>query len=241
MAHTANQTILLVEDHTPLAQTVGEYLEASGFAVDYAADGLTAMHLAVTQPFSAIVLDIKLPGLDGMEVCRRLRKDARLATPIIMLTARDGLSDKLAGFDAGADDYLVKPFDLPELEARLRSLIRRRGGASFQREFAVDDLLLNADTGEVHRHGKRVRLSPKQFDILHLLMREAPRVVSREAIEREVWGDEPPDSDALRSHLYALRKAIDKPFAAELIETIPGRGFRIRAPSTGGHDGPAPS
>jgi DNA-binding response OmpR family regulator len=240
MAHTAHQTILLVEDHTPLAQTVGEYLEASGFAVDYAADGLTAMHLAVTQPFSAIVLDIKLPGLDGMEVCRRLRKDARLATPIIMLTARDGLSDKLAGFDAGADDYLVKPFDLPELEARLRSLIRRRGSASFQREFAVDDLLLNVDTGEVHRNGKRVRLSPKQFDILHLLMREAPRVVSREAIEREVWGDEPPDSDALRSHLYALRKAIDKPFAAELIETIPGRGFRIRAASAGVHEGSDP-
>src|SRR5262245_1234042 len=191
MTHTSHQTILLVEDHTPLAQTVGAFLEASGFVVDYAADGLTAMHLAVTQPFSAIVLDIKLPGLDGVEVCRRLRKDARLATPIIMLTARDRLPDKLAGFDAGADDYLVKPFDLPELEARLRSLIRRREGDSFQREFVVADLTLNVDTREVRRSGKRVRLSPKQFDILLLLMRVSPRVVNRETIERDVWGDEP--------------------------------------------------
>jgi DNA-binding response OmpR family regulator len=230
MTQTLHQTILLVEDHMPLAQTVGAFLEASGFAVDYAGDGLTAMHLAVTQPFSAIVLDIKLPGVDGMEVCRRLRKEARLATPIIMLTARDSLPDKLAGFDAGADDYLVKPFDLPELEARLRSLIRRREGDSFQSEFVVADLTLNLDTREVRRGGKRVRLSPKQFDILHLLMRVSPRVVSRETMEREVWGDEPPDSDALRSHLYALRKAVDKPFDAELIETVSGKGFRIRVP-----------
>jgi len=227
---TAKHAILLVEDHRPLAQTVGSYLEASGFEVDYAADGLTALHLAVTQPFDAIVLDVKLPGIDGIEVCRRLRKDARLPTPILMLTARDRLDDKLAGFDAGADDYLVKPFDLPELEARLRSLVRRGHGDAYQREYRVADLVLDADTGEVTRGGQRFRLSPKQFEILRLLMRESPSVVGREAIERHVWGDELPDSDALRSHLYALRKTIDRPFAAELIETLPGRGVRIRAP-----------
>lgn len=227
---SAKQTILLVEDHAPLAQTVGAYLEASGFVVDYAADGLTAMHLAVTQAFDAIVLDVRLPGLSGMEVCRRLRNDARLATPIIMLTARDRLDDKLEGFDAGADDYLVKPFDLPELEARLRSLIRRGQGDAYEREYAVADLVIDLDTSEVRRAGQRLRLSPKQFEILALLMRESPNVVSRETIERQVWGDELPDSDTLRSHLYALRKAIDRPFAAELIETIPGRGVRIRPP-----------
>ncbi len=226
----ARQTVLLVEDHAPLAQTVGAYLEASGFVVDYAADGLTAMHLAVTQTFDAIVLDVRLPGLGGMEVCRRLRNDARLATPIIMLTARDRLDDKLEGFDAGADDYLVKPFDLPELEARLRSLIRRGQGDTYGREYVVADLVIDVDTSEVYRAGQRVRLSPKQFEILLLLMRESPNVVSREAIERQVWGDSLPDSDTLRSHLYALRKAIDRGFATELIETVPGRGVRIRAP-----------
>ena len=224
------QTILLVEDHAPLAQTVGSYLEASGFIVDYAADGLIAMHLAVTQSFDAIVLDVKLPGLSGMEVCRRLRSEARLATPIIMMTARDRLTDKLEGFDAGADDYLVKPFDLPELEARIRSLIRRGQGDVYTREYVVADLVLDVDAAEVQRAGQRIRLSPKQFEMLHLLMRESPNVVSRETIERQVWGDALPDSDTLRSHLYALRKAIDRPFAVELIETVPGRGLRIRAP-----------
>jgi DNA-binding response OmpR family regulator len=224
------QAILLVEDHAPLAQTVGSYLEASGFIVDYAADGLIAMHLAVTQSFDAIVLDVKLPGLSGMEVCRRLRSEARLATPIIMMTARDRLTDKLEGFDAGADDYLVKPFDLPELEARIRSLIRRGQGDVYTREYVVADLVLDVDAAEVQRAGQRIRLSPKQFEMLHLLMRESPNVVSRETIERQVWGDALPDSDTLRSHLYALRKAIDRPFAVELIETVPGRGLRIRAP-----------
>ena len=118
-------TVLLVEDHQELAETVGAFLESSGYIVDYAGDGLSAMHLAVTEPFDAIVLDVMLPGLDGLEVCRRLRADAQLATPIIMLTARDQLDDKLKGFDVGADDYLVKPFDMPELEARLDALIRR--------------------------------------------------------------------------------------------------------------------
>lgn len=226
----AKQTVLLVEDHAPLAQTVGAYLEASGFVVDYAADGLTAMHLAVTHAFDAIVLDVKLPGLNGMEVCRRLRNDARLATPIIMLTARDRLDDKLEGFGAGADDYLVKPFDMPELEARLRSLIRRGQGDTHEREYTVADLVIDVDTNEVRRAGRRLRLSPKQFEILLLLVRESPKVVSRETIERQVWGDALPDSDTLRSHLYALRKAIDRPFAAELIETVPGRGVRIRSP-----------
>jgi len=176
------------------------------------------------------VLDIGLPGADGITVCQRLRRDARLATPIIMLTARDQLQDKLSGFDVGADDYLVKPFDMPELEARLNALLRRRGGRAVTEQYELGDLHVDVPAATVTRAGMAIRLSKTQFEILTLLLRESPNVVSRQALERHVWGDEPPDSDALRSHLYNLRKAIDRPYAQELIETVPGVGLRIRAP-----------
>jgi DNA-binding response OmpR family regulator len=228
MAVGNRNTVLLVEDHHELAETVGAYLESSGYVVDYAADGLSAMHLAVTEPFDAIVLDVMLPGLDGLEVCRRLRSDAQLTTPIIMLTARDQLDDKLKGFDVGADDYLVKPFDMPELEARLEALIRR--GKGIASTYRVGDLTLDGETLEVKRGDTPLKLSRTSFEILKILMRESPKVVSRETLERELWGDEPPDSDALRSHLYNLRRAIDRPFDTPLLETLSGRGYRVRAP-----------
>jgi len=228
-AMSDRSTVLLVEDHRELAASTGAYLEAAGFLVDYAQDGLNAMHLAVTNDYDAIVLDIGLPGVDGLEVCRRLRRDAKSAVPIIMLTARDQLDDKLSGFDVGADDYLVKPFDMPELEARLNAVLRRRDIDAFRESYAIGDLTLDVATAQVKRAGREIRLSKTQFELLRLLMRESPNVVSRERLERHLWGEEPPDSDALRSHLYNLRKAIDKPFDEELMETLPGRGFRIRA------------
>ncbi len=223
-------SVLLVEDHRTLAESIGAYLEASGFVVDYASDGLTALHLSVTQPFDAIVLDIGLPGVNGLEICRRLRQDAHSNVPIIMLTARDQLTDKLSGFDAGADDYLVKPFAMPELEARLAAIIRRRRSEAFATSFTIGDLTLDTSTNEVTRATKRLRLSPKQFEILRMLMRASPAVVTREELERALWGDDVPDSDALRSHLYNLRRAIDRGFDHELMETIAGVGFRIRSP-----------
>ena len=218
--------ILLVEDHPDLAETVGDYLEAKGYAVDFASDGLLAMHLAVTQTFDAIVLDIMLPGLNGLEVCRRLRKDAQLTTPILMLTARDQLDDKLQGFDVGADDYLVKPFEMPELVARIDALIRRNRGLAST--YAVGDLKMDLDTMEVYRGDTEIKLSRTLFEILRILLRESPKVVPRDAIEQELWGDDLPDSDTLRSHLYNLRRAIDRPFDTSLIETLAGRGYRIR-------------
>lgn len=218
--------ILLVEDHPDLAETVGDYLEAKGYAVDFASDGLLAMHLAVTQTFDAIVLDIMLPGLDGLEVCRRLRKDAQLTTPILMLTARDQLDDKLQGFDVGADDYLVKPFEMPELVARIDALIRRNRGLASS--YSVGDLTMDLDTMEVHRGGEEIKLSRTLFEILRILLRESPKVVPRDAIEQELWGDDLPDSDTLRSHLYNLRRAIDRQSDTSLIETLAGRGYRIR-------------
>ena len=222
--------ILLVEDHQALAESIGAYLEAVGMQVDFATNGPAALHFAVTQHYDAIVLDIGLPGIDGLEVCRKLRQDARSATPIIMLTARDQLDDRLAGFDAGADDYLVKPFAMPELEARLNAIIRRSSGDAFKERYEVSDLVLDSATFTVTRAGRPIRLSRKQFEILRLLMRESPRIVSREAVERALWGDEVPDSDALRSHVYNLRKLVDRGFGTDLIETLPGTGFRVRPP-----------
>ena len=161
-----NRSVLLVEDHKELAETVGEYLESSDYIVDYAADGLTALHLGATNTYDAIILDIMLPGVDGLTVCQRLRDDAALTTPIIMLTARDQLTDKLKGFESGADDYLVKPFDMPELEARLDAVIRR--SQHLEREFSIADLKLNLDTMEVTRQEQSLTLSRTLFNILYV-------------------------------------------------------------------------
>jgi len=224
-----NIKILLVEDHHDLAETVGDFLESQGFTVDFAHDGLLAVRLAESERFDAIVLDLMLPGLNGIEVCKRLRKDLQLPTPILMLTARDQLDDKLTGFDAGADDYLVKPFDMPELVARLEALIRRERGVTAA--YTVGELHLDLDTMEASRRGQPLKLSRTLFDILRILMRESPKVVTRDALEQELWGDDLPDSDTLRSHLYNLRQVVDKPFSEPIIETLPGRGYRLRTGS----------
>jgi DNA-binding response OmpR family regulator len=148
-----------------------------------------------------------------------------------MLTARDQLTDKLAGFEVGADDYLVKPFDMPELVARIEAIIRRgRGIASV---YTVDDLTMDLETMEVRRGGHEIKLSRTMFDILRILLRESPKVVPRETLERELWGDDLPDSDTLRSHLYNLRRVVDKPFDRPLVETLAGRGYRIRPADAG--------
>lgn len=222
-----SRTILLVEDHRDLAETVGLFLESQNYAVDYATDGLSAVQLAVEEDFDLIVLDINLPGIDGIEVCRRLRREAHKSTPVIMLTARDQLDDKLQGFDVGADDYLVKPFELPELAVRIEALIRRDKGDVSETIYKVSDLELDTEREIAIRGGKRLNLSPRSFEILRVLMRKSPAVVSRRELEKEIWGDEVPDSDALRSHVYNLRRIVDKPFDKQLIETLPGRGFRM--------------
>ncbi len=224
---TGKRRLLLVEDNRDLAATVGEFFENELYGVDYAADGLSALHLAVTESYDVIVLDINLPGVDGMEVCRRLRQDARMATPILMLTARDQVEDKIQGFELGADDYLVKPFDMRELAARVDALIRREKGDVSDMVYKVADLELDTAKQLASREGKRINLSPRSFEILKILMRASPNVVARRDLEKEIWGDEPPDSDSLRSHMYNLRRLIDRPFDQPLIETVPGRGYRI--------------
>lgn len=223
-------TILLVEDHRDLAETISMALEENGFVVDYASDGLQALQLATTSVFDTIILDVMLPGLDGYTVCQRLRKDFSIDTPILMLTARDQIEDKLEGFEHGADDYLVKPFNMAELQARVTALVNRKRGNIASTTIALGDLSLDTRTRQVTRAGETIILSPTGFRILRILLRESPGVVSREELENELWGDNVPDSDALRSHVYMLRKAVDRPFEEQngaLIKTVKGVGIKI--------------
>jgi len=219
--------ILLIEDNRGISEMVGEFLERRGYGVDYAADGITGLHLAMSNSYDVVVLDLMLPGMDGLDLCRKLRSEGKKSTPVLMLTARDTLDDKLTGLDAGADDYLVKPFEIRELEARVRALIRRDRRQVSAELLAVGDLLLDMATLRLTRAGQELTVSPIGLKLLTILMRESPRVVSRRDIEREVWGDLLPDSDTLRSHLYNLRKIIDKPFQKPLLHTIHSAGYRL--------------
>ena len=225
--HTTPAQVLLIEDHRDIADMVGSYLEAKGYRMDFAGDGVTGLHLAVVNDYDVVILDLMLPGLDGLQLCRKLREEARRDTPVLMLTARDEQQDKVTGLDAGADDYLVKPFDIRELEARVRALIRRHQGGVAPVTLRVGDLTLDTGTLEVWRDGRRLHLTPITLKMLTVLMRSAPRVVSRQDLEREVWGDVLPDSDTLRSHLYSLRKVIDRPFGRPLLHTVHGAGYRL--------------
>ena len=227
MPAESTSTVLLIEDHHDIAEMVTAYLENRGFEVDYAADGVTGLHLAVSNSYDAIILDLMLPGMDGIDVCQKLRTEARRDTPVIMLTARDTLDDKITGIETGADDYLIKPFAIQELEVRVRALIRRHRGEVSKEILTIGDLTVDTATLSVKRAGKVLNTTPIGLKILTVLMRASPAVVSRSELERQVWGDIMPDSDTLRSHLYNLRKVIDKPFNKQLLHTIQGTGYKI--------------
>lgn len=219
-------SILLVDDNRDLAEMTAELLEQRGFTVDMAFNGMTGLHLAILNTYDVVILDVMLPGLDGLEVTRKLRNQARNPTPILLLTARDTLEDKLIGLEAGADDYLVKPFEISELKARLRALIRRRDRRSTSYEvMRVGDLTLDTKTLRLARAGRVLSVSPMGFKLLTILMRESPRLVSRKELEREIWGDLLPNSDTLRSHIYNLRNAIDRPFDPPLLHTSAATGY----------------
>jgi len=224
--------ILIIEDQPEILQNIADYLELKGYLVDCAYDGLGGLHLAVTQPFDLIILDLMLPGMDGLTLCRKLRQDARILTPVIMLTARDGVDDKLSGFKAGADDYLVKPFSLPELHARVEAVLRR-SQAHMENRLEVADLSYDMSTLEVTRAGKPIKLSPIGLKLLEVLMKKSPHVVKREALQELLWGEDLPGSDSLRSHIHLLRQAIDKPFDSHLLHTVHGIGFCLKVTSHG--------
>ena len=220
--------ILLVEDCQSVAEVIFDYFEASGINLDYAATGTLGLSLAQSQKFDCIVLDIMLPGLDGISLCQQLRAEGN-NTPIIMLTARDTDSDMLSGFREGADDYIVKPFNLELLEARIHSLIRRNSGTGFINQLTYGFITLDINTHQVWRGKSELKLTPIGFKILKLLVQRSPNLVSRQEIEDVLWPDDPPDQDILRKHVYQLRNKVDTPFTENIIETVPKLGYRLAA------------
>jgi len=219
--------VLLVEDERRLAQLVRRVLEEEGHRVEVAYDGLEGLRLALEGDFDVIVLDILLPEMDGVEVCQALRR-AKVDTPILMLTALDSVEDKVRGLDAGADDYLAKPFAFQELLARLRSLSRRRVQPREPHRLQVGDLVLDLQRRRAWRGGRDIELSPKEFALLELLMRNAGRVLTRTQILDHVWGyDFAPDSNLVDVYIAYLRRKVDKGHPRPLIHTVRGHGYMI--------------
>ena len=229
--------LLVVEDNRSLTANLFEYFEARGHVLDAAPDGITGLHLAVSHPYDVVVLDWMLPRLDGPGLLRRLRNEHGSGVPVIMLTARDELPDKIAGFRAGADDYLTKPFALPELEVRLDAVLARTRGRNPRKLLEVHDLRLDLATLEAQRAGQPLHLYPACRKLLEVLMQASPGAVARARLEFALWGDSPPDGDMLRSHIYELRRSVDGPFDVKLIQTLPKTGYRIAAPNVGPGDG----
>jgi DNA-binding response OmpR family regulator len=217
--------ILLIEDQRDIAANIWDYLEHRGFVMDHAADGARGLRMALDGNYDVIVLDLGLPKLDGLELCRALR-DAQRDTPVLMLTARDTLDDKLAGFAQGADDYVVKPFAMKELEARIRALYRR-GRLQQGEQLRVADLMLDPANLTVERGGQRLTLTRAGFVLLETLMRRAPNLVRHGELANALWGESGGDIATLHTHLSVLRAVIDRPFELRLLHTVHGFGYRI--------------
>jgi len=219
--------ILVVEDEPRMARTLRDALTEEGHNVTLASDGLEAVATATNWPFDVIILDVMLPRLDGFAVARRLRSQ-RNQTPILMLTARDSAKDLIHGLDIGGDDYLTKPFSLDILFARIRAL-GRRGPIPHPVYLQVSDLCLDLGSREVKRGGRTIGLTPREFSILELLMRNSPRVVSREMLIQNVWGDHPDvESNPLDAFMRLLRSKIEGPGQSKLVHTIRGVGYTLR-------------
>lgn len=219
--------ILLVEDDFDVARNVCEFFEAEGHTVEWAPDGLIGLDSATRDRHDAIVLDIAVPRLTGTELCLRLRSLGYTQIPILMLTARSDLDSKILAFDGGADDYVVKPFALEELRSRLMALVRRAAGFNHASLLKVADLELDTATLSARRGGQPLGLTATARKILEALMRNTHRVVLRQELEQLVWGDDPPQSDALKIHIHMLREVVDKPFSSALIKTVRGAGYRL--------------
>ena len=222
---TAMLRILLIEDQRDIAANIWDFLEFRGFVMDHAADGATGLRMALDGSYDVIVLDLGLPKLDGLDLCRQLREAGR-DTPVLMLTARDTLENKLAGFAEGADDYVVKPFAMRELEARIRAL-HRRGLLQHGDVVRVGDLALDPVALQVERAGQKLTLTRAGFVLLETLMRRSPHVVRHADLAHALWGESGGDIATLHTHLSVLRSVVDRPFATPLLHTVHGFGYRI--------------
>jgi Response regulators consisting of a CheY-like receiver domain and a winged-helix DNA-binding domain len=219
--------ILLVEDNRRLSSSLSSALEEDGYAVDAAYDGPSGEEAALAPAYDLVLLDIMLPGKDGLEVCRSLRA-RRVGTPILMLTARDAVDDKVRGLDCGADDYLAKPFELAELRARIRALLRR-GASEKSGELKVADLVLDPAAHSVSRCGRPIELTAREFGLLEYLMRNSGRLVTREMAEAHLWsGEDLIASNVVDVYVRRLRAKVDSGAGPRLIETLRGAGYRIR-------------
>lgn len=217
--------VLLIEDDRDLAATIVDYLTLESIGCNYADNGIAGLQMAAETQHSVILLDLNLPLLDGLSLCARLRRDGS-DTPVLMLTARGQLEDKLAGFAAGTDDYLVKPFELRELAARIRVLSQRRSGQA--QVLRCGDLAMDLKARVVTRQERVIKLSPIGWRLLETLLRASPGVVCKQKLMMETWGEDSPCSDSLKVHLFHLRKNIDGPFSAPLLHTVAGHGFAVR-------------
>jgi DNA-binding response OmpR family regulator len=227
MMNRSALTILVVEDHPVIARQVVQFLDGLKWQADHAATGALAIGLATREAYDVILLDLNLPDMDGLDVCRAIKAGAPRNVPVLMLTARDAFEDKARGFHGGADDYLTKPFDLRELALRCEALARR-GQLHVGREIRIGPLALLPRERRALCNGTPVTLTQAGFRILLALGTAHPRAVSRSTLMHELWGANPPDSDALKSHIYALRRQLELAGAPDMIATIPQLGYRLR-------------
>lgn len=220
--------VLVIEDNPVLRANLEALFAAQGIGTRFAADGLTGLQVALDEPFDVVVLDLGLPGMDGVRVCEALRARSERHIPILMLTARDALEDKLAGFRCGADDYLVKPFAGAELVARCLALSQRhRVGSAHQ--LVIGSLTIDRRSNRVQRDGQVLPLQHTALQLLLILADAWPRTLTRSELVERLWGEQVPESDPLRTHLYTLRQVLDKPFAVPMLRTVHGVGFRLEA------------
>ena len=230
-ADTAMTRLLVIEDNPELVANLYAFFEPLGYVLDDARDGATGLKMATQNDYDAILLDLMLPRLDGMALCRRLRQEFQDPVPVLMLTARDPVDDRIQGLEVGADDYLIKPFSLKELDARIKALVRRAQGRQVQGSLTWADLQVDSRVPTAMREGRVVTLTPSMHKLLLCLIRAAPDVVRKQEMEYLLWGEDPPDSGALRTHIHELRQCIDKSFSSALIETVHGVGWRLQAPA----------
>lgn len=218
--------ILIIEDEHSIAQNIAEYMEPLGHVLDFAVSGEQGLEMALASFFDVIILDIMLPKMDGYTVCEKLREQSARHIPVLMLTARDTPEEKIAGFHAGADDYLTKPFSLAELEVRCIALSRRH---HLHRSHVIElgDLVVDRKAKTVTRAGRLIPLKKIGYEIIRTLAEAHPGVVSRSDLIQQVWSDDPTESDALRSHIYQIRTLLDKPFRQPVLKTIHGIGFAL--------------
>lgn len=217
--------VILVEDDRDIAAAVVDYLELESIVCDYAADGASGIEMIRSQPYQVVILDINLPRMSGFDVCEKMREEG-IAAPVLMLTARDSLDDKLTGFSSGTDDYLVKPFAMDELVARVKALAGRRSSRSALLQ--VSDLELNLNQRCATRGDIDLEATPKELALLETLMRASPDAVSRRDLASAAWGDDVPDSNSLNVHMHNLRKNVDRPGMTALLHTVPGYGYAIK-------------